>query len=328
MIGIVYQNAVFKSNNKGGFLKKIDIILSIFWSLVVISIILQPERFISASLNGISAWAFNVLPCVLPFMIISKILLNLSPIETLSKKIFSPIGKIYGTSAMSGYCFFMSIISGYPVGSKLILDLHEKGEITTQDACKMSSFCSNSGPMFIVGSVGCMFLKDYTAGIIIFISHILSALINGLVYRGLTINSPQTKRSLKGEKKASFGDVIYSSVQASLIVGAIICLFFIVIEWTSPFLTIFPVEIRGVFEGIIEITKGSMDLSNLSSKVLSISLLSFVITFGGISTILQSMSFLKKAGVSSWLFTLQKLSQATIALVISMVFTLIFYQSL
>ena len=324
MIDIVYQNAIFKSNNKGGFLKKIDIILSIFWGLVVISIILQPERFISASLNGISAWAFNVLPCVLPFMIISKILLNLPPTEALSKKIFSPMGRVYGTSSLSGYCFFMSIISGYPVGSKLILDLHEQGKITTQDACKMSSFCSNSGPMFIVGSVGCMFLKDYTAGIIIFISHILSALINGFVYRGLTVKSPQTKPSLTNTKTTSFGDVVYSSVQASLTVGAIICLFFIVIEWFSPIFSILPVGLRGTVEGIIEITKGSMDLSSLSSKVVSISLLSFVITFGGISTILQSMSFLKKAGVSSRLFTLQKISQATIALIISMVLALIF----
>ena len=326
MIDIVYQNGIFKSNNKGDFLKKFDIILSVFWVLIVISIISQPERFISASLNGISAWAFNVLPCVLPFMIISKLLLNLPPIEAVSKKIFSPMGKIYGTSSMSGYCFFMSIISGYPVGSKIILDLHNQGKITRQDACRMSSFCSNSGPMFIIGSVGCIFLKDYTAGILIFISHVLSALINGLIYRGLLMKSFQENiiNSTK-TKKDSFAEIVYSSIQASLTVGAIICLFFIVIEWFVPFLSIFPLGIRGLLEGMIEITKGSITLSTLNSKIMSIGFLSFVITFGGISTVLQSMSFLKKAGVSSPLFILQKFSQAIIALVISTIFAVVFY---
>jgi len=306
-------------------LKKFDIFLSIFVSFLIISIIISPTKYISASLDGISVWTFNVLPCVLPFMILTKILSSLETTEKFSKKFFSPIGKIYGTSPLAGYTFIVSIISGYPVGSKIICDLYENNKISKNDAIKMTSFCSNSGPMFIIGSVGCLMLNDYLAGVIILISHIISALLNGLLYKNLRVKEEKSNGKIIQKASNSFGDIVYSSIQSILLVGGIICLFFIIIEWASPILNVFPFPLKCLFEGAIEITKASIDASTISSKIGAISLLSIIITFGGLSTILQSLTILKKVGIKTSLFILQKFTQAIIAGLISFLIASIIY---
>ena len=90
--------------------------------------------------------------------------------------------KLYNCPSISSYILFMGIITGYPMGAKLCADCYEKNLITKEEIVRINSFTSTSGPMFIIGSVG-IGLFNPTAGIIIFVSHVLGALLNGLIYR-------------------------------------------------------------------------------------------------------------------------------------------------
>ena len=101
----------------------------------LICMITNPSLYISKSLDGLSAWAFNVLPS----------------------------------------------------GAKMVADLYLQGKITKNDAFKMTSFCSTSGPMFIVGAVGAGMFKSAKIGYILFLSHAIGAILNGLIYRNLKI---------------------------------------------------------------------------------------------------------------------------------------------
>lgn len=316
------------SNFLGGFLKKIKLVFTLFLLIIMAMIITSPLKFINACMNGISAWAFNVLPSILPFIIFTRILTDLNMANKFTKPLNGLFAKAYRTSPLSCYVFFMSILSGYPVGSKMIADLYENRKISKEDVYKMSSFCSNSGPMFIVGTVGTMLLQSPLAGYLILISHILSALLNGLIFRKMKVKtSPLISNiPLQSKEESSFnlGDIILSSVQAILSVGAIIAVFFIVIECLLPAFALLPSPFKEVFEGLVEITRGCIDLSKLAGLKLKTALCCFVVTFGGFSTILQSIALLKKVKMPIWLFTLQKLSQAILSLIICFILSLIF----
>ena len=58
----------------------------------------------------------------------------------------------------------MSILSGYPIGAKIIHDLYSKDLITEEDAKRMSIFSTTSGPIFIIGAIGVGMLKNYKLG--------------------------------------------------------------------------------------------------------------------------------------------------------------------
>ncbi len=303
-------------------MQKKNVLFFIFLVFLLIAIILSPAKFIHAGLNGISAWAFNVLPAVLPFMIISALLINTGLIEKICFPLSKPFVRIYKTSLYSSYVFFISILSGYPVGSKMIADLYEQDKISQTDAFRMSSFCSNSGPMFIVGSVGVGMLMSATAGYIILLSHIISALLNGLLYRNMKASNKNHGVTIKNASFLSFGDIIENSCRSILNVGTIIMFFFIVIEFVSVFVSFLPTNIQSIIFGIIEITKGAKSISSCYKIKMATTLSSAVISFGGLSTAMQSISILKRVKMPLSIFVLQKLSHSIFAFLVSFVLCL------
>lgn len=387
------------SNKKGVILKNLfvklknDNLLKFMFSLLILffiaSIIISPAKYIAQGLNGISAWAFNVLPSVLPFMFFTKALSSLGQIEKLTRPFQRVTKALFNTPPISFYAFFMAILSGYPVGSKMIADLYIQGKISKDEAYRMSAFCSTSGPMFIIGAVGVGMFKSSLIGYILFISHSLSAFLNGLIYRKLgckksDYNDNQNKnfqieksanqsennnRNIKISKQIKNGkfqienvidkqskddnidtkidttnqndninlskansttkttdisEIVLSSTLAILSVGCIITIFFIIIECLSPIFNLFPENVSAFLEGAIEITKGCLSLSELPNVKLAVIFASFVISFGGISTLLQSLTMLQQVKMPVKLFALQKFTHALLSALISTILVLIF----
>ncbi len=284
------------------------------------NMLISPAKYIQCSLDGISAWAFNVLPSVLPFMFFTKVLSSLDTMSALTRP-FSPLSKkIFKTPPISVYAFFMAILSGYPVGSKMVSDLFLQGKITKEDAFKMSSFCSTSGPMFIVGAVGIGMFKSATVGYVLFISHVLGAILNGLVYRNFKLKeSAQNSQPLEEDKKSfDLSEIVLNSTNSILAVGCIITIFFIVIECFSPLFSLFGSETSAFLQGIVEITKGCLSLSQLPNVKLAVILCSFVISFGGISTVLQSLTMLSRTKMPVKLFITQKVTHAIFSCLVTL----------
>ena len=178
-------------------IKNLKLWLSFFIFLTVIGLALNPEIYIQATFEGLLVWATVVLPALLPFFMLTTMLTKLGVVNNFCQ-IFNPLTKfLFKAPAISSYIFFMSIISGYPVGAKLTSDCYKQGLITTTEASKITTFTSTSGPMFIIGTVGVGMLHSYLAGVIIFLSHILASIINGIFYRNFYVEQKHTSNSLK-----------------------------------------------------------------------------------------------------------------------------------
>ena len=192
-------------------------------------------------------------------------------------------------------------------------------------AMKMMSFCSTSGPMFIIGAVGVGMLGNATFGYIIFISHILGALFNGLLYRKIKVQDLPPNLEQTSKKQTDLSQIVIDTCLSVLSVGAIIAVFFVVIESFNPLLSLMPKEVSSILAGLVEITKGCLDISSSLSGILSVVACTFVITFGGLSTIMQSLTMLDKIKMPASLFTLQKFTHALLATLISVILCFIFF---
>ncbi len=303
-----------------------------------IIIMINPMSYANSCLNAISVWTFKVLPLMFPFFIFTRLIVNLSyPKTNFMDKFFN---KIYHTPIGSFSTFFLSILSGYPMGAKLICSKFENGQITSNQAKKMLSFCSVSGPMFMLGTVGISMLCSFKAGVIILISNIIASLLNGLIYRGkqevmdLKLNyNPKPNNNI-------LGDSIYDALISILMVCSYIILSFIFIDLmqnlhitqslSNIICCVFNLNnsqdvVKSVLNGLLEITRGILDLSqsNISLKCKTI-ISSGLIGFGGLSIFLQSLNFLAKLNIPTKTMFLQKTSQALLSLSIASVLCLIF----
>lgn len=299
-------------------LKNYKILLSIFVVYILINMIILPSLYIGQTLAGLNAWAMNVLPSVLPFMFFTKILSELGTVEKFSGVFARPMQKFFKAPAISSYVFLMSIVSGYPVGAKMTADLYQSGKISRSEALRMCSFCSTSGPMFIIGAVGAGMLGNSKLGYIIFLSHILGAFLNGFLYRNIKAKDTEISPANNITKnKTDINTIVVDSALSIISVGVIIAIFFCVITSLSPLFNLFPPQVSGLLSGVVEITKGCTDIASTLPANFAVMSATFIISFGGISTLLQSLTMLSKLNMPVGLFALQKFSHALLATIIS-----------
>ena len=318
---------------------KLFIVLSV--TFLIIALAIFPEKYSKSTYSGVLLWAVSVMPSLLPYFFLTAILTKTNTLSKLTNK-FTPLSKkLFRLNGISVYAFLMSALSGYPVGSKITADLYEKGLIGDGEAKRLSLLSSTSGPLFIIGAVGVNMFFDKKVGFILYVTHVLSAVITALIFRNKfeePIFSDKTLIATKSEN--ALYECVYSSVISVLIVGGFVSVFYVISEILLDFYILYPInkflglvlapfsplgeESTALTIGLIEFTKGAKTLSLIGKTHLTVSLSAFIITFGGISAIMQSLAFLKNAKVSCSFFILGKFIQAVIAFVLCYITCLVF----
>ena len=291
-------------------------------------LVISPSLSMNTFFEGIQIWATKVLPALLPFFILTKLLSYTQFIDKLGK-FLSPITyKIYGVGGASGYVYLMSIISGYPVGAKLLSDLYSSNTISKRQAFAITSFTSTSGPLFILGTVAIGLFNKLKLGIIIIISHYMGALLNGLIYRQKNRSTIQAINNKSTENFLS--ESMSSSILSIMTVGGFIALFYMFLRLLlsthifEPIIHLFSLVgiekniTTSIICGLIEVTTGALYLSNTTLNPLVLTpILTFLISFGVLSIHAQAFCFLKNIEMPYKLFFLQKFTQAIISTFLS-----------
>ena len=72
---------------------------------------------------------------------------------------------------------------GYPIGAKIACDFRKNNICSKEECERLLSFTNNSGPLFIIGTVGILMFRNTTIGILLFITHILACISVGIIFR-------------------------------------------------------------------------------------------------------------------------------------------------
>jgi len=343
---ILKKSKTFSKSKSSIF--EIVITLSIF--LIMAMLLLDSVYYSKSVIEGLKLFFIAVLPGLLPFMFLTKLLTNLN-LEKVTRFLEKPMRALFSLPAICAYPLILSMISGYPIGSKITADLYKEGKISKEDIDRAALISSTSGPVFVIGSVGALMLKSARFGAIIFASNVLA---NILALMFLSLVSKLKKRKNKAqlqttlvqnknmETKAEPKSFLQTLSRAAadtasslLVVGFYIAFFFVMIDMLSklhvidflskaisPLFGSNPQKLelsRGIMSGIIEMTRGSKMLSNINGP-LSLSLISALISFGGLSIIFQSLAFLEKTPLKFLKFISGKLLQAVLSFCICLLF--------
>ena len=287
------------------------------------------EKYARATLNGIKLWAFNILPSVFPYFVFTALLTSLGSAARLAARCGKVTKKLFGCGGMSGYAFFIAAVSGYPGGSKITAELYAKNLVTSEEAYKMSGFCSLSSPLFILGTVGGMILQNAAAGFALLGAHVLAVLATAVILRGKKSAATEEERPVVRAQSADnlIYEAVYESVISVLVLGGIVTVFFVAIEMLSDvgafylpeklFTILFgdPALARGFAFGLVECTTGIYAAAQSSSPLL-LPVIGFLLSFGGFSVMTQSCVFLKKAKIKTAWFFLSKTMHAVITFAI------------
>lgn len=112
--------------------------------ILIISSLFYPAQIIEASKNGILVWFEQILPALLPFTILSTLLLKSNFLKSFSKG---------GNLLAIGITMCYGFIFGFPIGAKLASDFYKNGLLTEQQAIILSVTANNFSPMYVCGFV-------------------------------------------------------------------------------------------------------------------------------------------------------------------------------
>lgn len=131
--------------------------------------------------EGLQYGVTLLLPALLPFMVFSSFVIR-SGISEKAGRLISPVmKKIFRLPGSCGAAVILSLTGGFPVGAKCVRLLYERGEIDAEQAEQMMMFCVCSGPAFLITGVGELMTGDITAGIILYLSQVISGILLGWI---------------------------------------------------------------------------------------------------------------------------------------------------
>ncbi|MCL2855302.1 MAG: sporulation integral membrane protein YlbJ [Defluviitaleaceae bacterium] len=294
-------------------------------------IIAHPTVALEAAGRGLFLWFNSVLPGILPFVIGANVLAALGAVNVLGL-LLNPVMKwVFRVGGRGGFALAMGLVSGYPVGAKIVCEMRGRGELGKTEAQRLLGFANNGGPLFILGAVAAGMFGSVVLGYLLLATHYLGAIVIGLVMRlygkrkGDGAEAGQTP-IITMQPRGAFGQILGKAVsnamETLLLVGGFIVLFSVVSALLNQvglfgiladFVPMDGDYAPAVLTGIVEMTGGLGALSEFGINGAIGALAAFLLGFGGLSIMFQSLSFIGKTDLSSGIYILCKLGHGALS---------------
>lgn len=272
-----------------------------------------------------------ILPSLFPFFVLS-VLLNRLGLPGYLGRLLTPLAsRVYGVTGAGASALLIGLTGGYPLGAAYIADMERSGAITAREGERLLAFCNNSGPAFIIGAVGAGAFGSGKAGLLLYLCHVLSAMLTGLFFRQkdycreippLQLDTVYISQALPEAVKQAMGallnvcgfvmcfTVLVGLLDAggafSLLCGQLSAAFGLELQFTHAALT-----------GVLELGSAAGALRGLAPTPLNMALAAGILGWGGISVYFQTLAVLAGSKIKGALHFAGRLISASIGMVLA-----------
>ena len=281
-------------------------IITLLFLVLTVSILTHSKLSLYYAFTGLTLWFEKMIPTLLPFMILSGIVIRLKLSEGFTVFIYPFIRPLFRVSKNVCYAMLIGFLCGFPMGAKTIRDLYDRNLLTRREAEYLLAFCNNIGPVYFCGFVLPLLERSLVMPYVFGMYGL--PLLYGLFLRytffreisvqdGMVIQSSNLPWNLL-QLLLVMDETIASSIQSILSLGGYMILFNLFNLLPHILLGSPP----GILAPLFEITGGLVLLKD------TLPLYAFLLLpFGGLSCIAQTYSCIKGTDLSIADYTLHKL---------------------
>lgn len=290
-------------------MKKQDTLYQLLFTALSLYLIFLMLRYPALSLEyastGLTLWFTKMVPTLLPFMILSGIMIRMNLTERFVGLLHPLLHRIYGTSRNGSYTIIMGFLCGFPMGARIVGELYEQHKLSREESALLLSFCNNIGPIYFLSYViptlgidrpGRPFLLMY--GIPLLYGFLLMRIRPWMTRKVSSCENHPEARSLQARQPGSCSllAAIDASVMSGLTgiarLGGYMVFFNLLNIVFQPFQHV-NTNILNIYRCLLEITSG-IDYSGRSINFAILILL----PFGGFSCIAQTYSMIRQTDLS------------------------------
>lgn len=293
-------------------------------------LLLSPQTALQCARNGLALWYQNLVPVLLPFMILSNLMIRLNLVAAIAGIVHPVLHLVFGTSIHGSYAILSGFLFGCPMGAKVVHDLLEEQSICQEEAEYLIGFVNNLSPAFVITylvqeSLQSPALLGPTLAIL-YGAPLISALIFAPKYRKKAAFVSRKKN--KASKALPQLELVDACISNGIVTIAQLGGYILLFSLITGMLQVLPLKnklLLCLLGSLTEITNGIRMLSQCSFPFpLRYLCLICLSAFGGFCALMQTLSVfpMKKQTLRHYLVS------KGIIFFIALFFSLIFCQSL
>lgn len=301
--------------------------------LFIAYILGYPEESMHAAADGLVLWYERVLPALLPFSILSNILIYSGLLAPIMRRLANLVRFLIPLSDAGAFVLFSGFLFGFPMGSKNCSELLKNGQISLAEAEILFIITNNIGPVFISGFIFHQQLHLPELALPgIALLYLPPLLFGSLLLRRQKNKESREKQAQlfaqnsreKQKNPASGSQMNFKIIDAGIMngfetlakLGGYIMLFSMAASLIKQLPL--PVLYQTIGIGATEITNGIREIGLLSANTADKFLLAMgFAAFGGISGLAQTASMVKGTGLSMKKYITGKLCLTAVTVCLS-----------
>ena len=265
-------------------MRKSNLTACLFGIAGMLAIILDGKTAVAGVQEGLELCIRTLIPSLFPFFVLSALVtgslsgIAIRPLRWVCALCRIPVG--------AESLLLVGILGGYPVGAGNLAAQYRCGNLSLEDAQRMSVFCNNAGPSFLFGILGTLFPHIGWVWALWGIQ-IISALLTGILLPG---DSPRSV-SLPNAQEVSLPDALNRSIKSMASVCGWVLLFRLILTFLGRWiLWLIPDPVRVFITGFLELSNGCLALSVIESVEIRFILAGIMLSLGGICVWMQTQA--------------------------------------
>ncbi|HYF91598.1 MAG TPA: sporulation integral membrane protein YlbJ [Symbiobacteriaceae bacterium] len=319
--------------------------------LLTLSLVWYPETALEAAKDGMTLFLNVVFPSLLPFFILSELMLGLGVVHFIGV-LFEPLMRpLFNTPGEGAFVLSMGLAAGYPMDAVITARFRKQGLCSQIEGERMLAYSNTADPLFIFGAVAVGMFSIPMLGKTMAIAHYIGAFLVGLIFRfygyrdrnahketvrtgnilGRAVDALVKARQEDGRPFGQMmGDAVNDSIKTLWMIAGFIMLFSTIVKivevvglyalLATPFMLLFkmagidPVLVKAAINGLFEIDLGTLAAAKASADLVQrVAVAGAVIAWSGLSVHGQVASVLTGTDIRMQPYILARFLHAALA---------------
>ena len=287
-----------------------EILYTVLGIYLIALLLRYPALSLQYAATGLQLWFQKMIPTLLPFMILSGILIAMNLTERFVKLLHPLLHSIYRISPNGSYTLFMGFLCGFPMGARIVGQLREQGKLSRKEGNLLLAFCNNIGPIYFLSYVvpTLSIEKPFIAFVIMYgVPLLYGVLVMRLFPRSAPLMTGKQEMPKNAAQANGLLTAIDTAIQSGLVgigkLGGYMVFFNLLNIMFVPFRHL-PTELLACYQLLLEITSGIDQYGHLYHYAVLI-----LLPFGGFSCIAQTYSMIRHTDLSIRAYLFHKLTQ-------------------
>lgn len=158
-------------------------LLALVVVFLTFALVFFPEDGYKAGMAGMKLFWDVVFPSLLPFFILSELLLGVGVVQAIGVLLEPLMRALFRVPGVGAFTLSMNLAAGYPMNAVIVGKFRKNKLCTRNEGERLLAFTNTVDPLFLFGAVAAVMFRSPQLGMLLAVAHYLAALLVGLLFR-------------------------------------------------------------------------------------------------------------------------------------------------